>query len=205
MKYVSPAVQVLLQSGDIMYYHLVKIGPFRDFNGNLQTWRHTQVPGGISIDGEYFTDDNTLMHIDPPRQSAAVDRESFKIAYSDNGFDLRPYFEGNFSGIPVEIYIGFYNTSDQVLSGVAPGMPLNTRSDLMMVYAGNTDAPSYNIDTRSEVIVTIECTSPMGALQMIRTLNTNKESLQLRNPNDTAYDELYVGSKGLTLLWGKRT
>jgi hypothetical protein len=45
----------------------------------------------------------------------------------------------------------------------------------------------------------------MGALMMVRTLQTNKEILQQINPADTSYDELFVGSKGLTLLWGKRT
>jgi hypothetical protein len=205
MKRLSENVKQVLSTGDLMYFHLVKIGPFKDVDGSIVTWKHTQVPGGVTIGEDVYTDVNSLTHVDPPRQSAAVDRESFKIVYSDAEFALRPTFESGFSGVPVEVSIGFYNTTDYNLSGIPPGYILTNPADVLMIYAGSTDSPSYSIDPKGDVTVTIECTSPMGALMMVRTLQTNKEILQQINPADTSYDELFVGSKGLTLLWGKRT
>jgi hypothetical protein len=203
MKKISTNILALLSSDDIAYFHLVKIGPFKDQNGNTVTWRHTPMEGGITINGEFYTDDNTMLHVDAPRQSAAVDREAFKITYADPGFALRPLFESGFSGVPVEVYIGFYNSTDAAINGVGPDLPFTSPDDLFMIYAGATDSPSYNTNLKEDVVVTIECTSPMGALGMIRSIIINKERLQQINPADTSYDELFTGSKGASLLWGK--
>lgn len=214
MKILSTAVKALIATDNIQHFHMLKIGPFKDENGNIVTWMHTPVIGGIILsDGSAYSDNNTLVHIDPPRQSAAVDREAFKISYADPTFSMRALFESGFTGAPVEIRLGFYNTLGIYCGGaisgltypqgVAPGMPLLDIQDTVIVYAGTSDTPVYTIDFKGEANVVIECTSPMGALGMTKTLVTNRETLRSQYPTDSAYDEIYSGSKGLTLLWGK--
>jgi len=216
MKNISAGVLELLASNSIMHYHLVKIGPFIDTDGNTQTYRHTTVAGGITIlnDG-FYTDNNYLVAVDPPRQSAAVDRESFKVTYADPTFEYRALFEQGFMGIPITVYLGFFNTLEKLVGGpidantklypqgVIEGMPLESPDDIIIIYQGTTDTPTYSIDLKGEIVATLECTSPMGALGMIRSMMTNRETLRQEYPNDTSYDELFIGSSGLALLWGK--
>lgn len=215
MKYLSDAVKEILATDDIAHYYLVKMGPFKNADGDTETMFHTHVSGGITIGDDYYSDDNTLTHVDPPRQSAAVDRENFKIMYSDPEFLYRGLFEKGFSGVPVEIYIGFFNTLGKALggpkvngiypTGVGAGEPLENKMDLVTVYVGASDTPTYNIDMDGDITASIECTSPMGALGMVRTLLTSKERLRSQNPTDSSYDQIYIGSAGLDLLWGKVT
>jgi hypothetical protein len=49
----------------------------------------------------------------------------------------------------------------------------------------------------------IECSSPMADLDLKRTLITSKDAMRGLSPTDSSFDQVYEGSKGIDLLWGK--
>lgn len=209
MRDISTPVKTLLAQENVQFFYLVKIGPFKDLANVDQTIKHSLTPGGITIGSDVYTgtDDisNTLLHIDPPRMSSVVDKESYKLTYADPDFLWRPVFEKGFYSVPIIISLGFYNTTNGTLGGAAPGYPLTSPADIVTVYSGYIDAPSYSTDLNGETTLLFECSSPMGDLAMTRTLVTSRDNLNQIDPTDTSFDEIYVGSRGLTLLWGKQT
>ena len=164
MRSYSSNVQVLLALDNISYFYLITIGPFKDANDVTTTLRHTPIASGIIIGSTFYSGDNYLVSIDPPRMSSTVDKDSYKIVYADNNFFWRPIFEKGFSGAPVSISVGFYNTSSGPLGGAQRGMPLTSASDTIVIYSGFSDQNSYQIDMNGEILVTLECSSPMGSL-----------------------------------------
>jgi hypothetical protein len=203
MRTISSNVQTLLDLENISYFYCIAIGPFLDLNGASVSLYHTQVPGGVILGGNSYTDDHTLLHVDPPRMSSTVDRESYKLAYADPTFYYRALFEKGFSGVNIVIRVGFYNTTDSNLGSASPGMPLSNIEDTLIIYSGTSDNHGYSIDMGGEVTVTLECTSPMGALAMTKSILTTKDSINQVDSTDTSYDQVFQGSKGIDILWGK--
>lgn len=203
MRKFSSNVDTLINKDQIAYFYLIKIGPFKDLSDTPTTLYHTAVPGGVTMDGHFYTDANSLIHVDPPRQSSVVDRESYKISYADPDFYYRALFEKGFSGVPIQISVGFYNTEDYTIGGADPGFPLQNIDDILVIYSGTSDTHGYSVDMSGDVTVTIECTSPMGALEMTKSIITTRDSMNQIDPTDTCYDQVFEGSKGIDLLWGK--
>jgi hypothetical protein len=205
MRSLSSNVQTIIAQDNISYFFLVTIGPFKNASDVTTTLRHTTIIGGITVSGDVYSDDNGLLHIDPPRMSSVVDKETYKISYADPSFYWRPIFEHGFSCVSVEIRVGFYNTMSYPMGTVSPGFPLNTYADTVIVYSGISDTPAYSIDLAGgEAIMTLECSSPMGALAVSRALYTTDDNLRQRFPNDNSFDQIFIGSKGVDVLWGKK-
>ena len=207
MRTVSSNVGTLLALDNISYFYLITIGPFKNASDVITTLRHTPVAGGITIGGIAYSDNNYLVSVDPPRMSSTVDKDSYKIVYADNNYYWRPIFERGFSGAPVIIAVGFYNTSPGVLGGAQRGEPLLSATDTFIVYSGFSDQNSYQIDMQDngEILVTLECSSPMGSLALSRVLVTTDDNLRQRFPNDNSFEQVFLGSKGIDVLWGKKT
>lgn len=151
-----------------------------------------------------FTADSGLLIVEAPRLSKTVDRESYKISYIDPTFSKREMFENGLTGAEVVVAMVFLNTSDVTLNGKEPGEYLTALEDLVVVYGGTVDTQGYSIEpSEGKIIAVIECSSPMAALAMSNPYYTSKNHLQQKFPNDSAFNQVYEGSKGITLLWGK--
>jgi hypothetical protein len=162
------------------------------------------VPGGVTIGSDNYTDNHNLLQVDSPRMSATVDKEAYKLTYADPTFDYRALFEKGFTGTPIQVWIGFYNSLTTSLNGILPGRPVNSYADCILAYQGTVDKTSYAVNMDEESIATMECSSPMGALGFTKSLLTSRDSLNQIDTTDTSFDQIFIGSKGLTLLWGKR-
>jgi hypothetical protein len=196
MRQFSASVRTIIDSGVISYFYLVSIGV---------ALKHTSYHTDITFDGDVYLADNKLVNIQPPKMSSVVDREPYKIMYVDHDFSFRPSFEAGMVGQPVVVRMVFVNTTDGVLSGVNPGFPLLDPDDTIITHTGAVDSQNYSADFDSgEVTATIEASSPMAALSMVNSFYTSKNHLQQRAPGDTSFNQMYEGSPGVRLMWGKK-
>jgi len=199
MKIYSANIQQILDSDKLSPYFLVMI---ELASGTIY---HTSTPMDITISGlGVFSADNALMSIDSPRLSTVVDREVYKLTYSDNNFAFRALFETGIIGTPVTVYVGFYNTLDIELGGALPGQPLENIEDLVIAYKGFVDSHGHATDVEDQVTAVIECSSPMASLDLVKPFYTSRDSLRQLNSQDSSFDDVYNGSKAINLLWGKK-
>lgn len=198
-KTYSNNIKQVLQNDNMSPFFLVAL-EFR-----TGTVYHTNTPMDISVNGlGVFSADNSLLGIDPPRLSAVVDRETYKITYSDNLFIFRSLFESGIIGTPITVYIGFYNTSDATIGTILPSMPFTDISDLIIAYKGFVDTHGHTTDVDGEVTAVLECSSPMASLDLTKPFYTSRDSMRQLEPTDSSFDDVYTGSKAINLLWGKK-
>ena len=209
MRDISKNAQRLIDSGAASFVLLT-------IQAKDVTLRHTTLPYDAEVPGVgVFLTDCGLASLDSPRLSSAVDKETYKISYIDPDFSLRSLVENKLTGCSVSAKIGFMNNLGEDVIGnttgsvFSSGMAVLDSGDLVTSYEGTIDAPSYEISSESGVILKLTCGSPMSALDMINVFYTSKDSLNQRVfrtgavTNDTAFDNVYVGSTAILLNWGK--
>jgi len=199
MRAFSSAVKTILASGQISVFRLVEI---LSKGGTL---RDTTAPYAITIPSlGTFSPNTGLLIVEGPRQSSAVDRETYKITYIDPEMEKRTLFEAGFTGTQVNTYVGFFNPFSYVLGGANPGQPLTNAEDIIIAYSGVADTQGYSISPEDgTVIAVIECSSPMASLGMLRQITTSKDFMKGRDPTDTAFDQVSINAAKTTFLWGK--
>ena len=167
---------------------------------------HTNAPIDIDVVGlGYFDANNSLQSIDAPRLSAVVDREAYKIQYSDNTYEFRAIFEQGIVGSPVDVYIGFYNTNEFQVNGVEPGQPFSNYEDLILAYSGFVDSHGHSTNVEEgEVSAILECSSPFASLDLVKPFYSSRDGMRQVNPLDSSFDDVYQGSKEINLVWGKK-
>ena len=197
MRAISNSIQQLLVLDNVSTFFLVT---FVTYAGTVY---HTNLPYDITITGlSTFLADNTLLSVDPPRQSSSVDRETYRISYADPNFIFRPYFENGMIGADISIRLGFFNTSDATIGSTPVGKPFTDSADTIIIYEGTIDTHGYNV-TEDAVTIGLEGSSPMSDLGLSKPFFTSKDSLRQVNVNDTAFDQVFQGSKTVYLYWGK--
>jgi len=170
----------------------------------------TSIPYDITIsNGTTYLASNGLQGVDPPRLSQTVDRESYKVVFADPNYLMKSYFEAGAVGDKIEVYIGFINPTNAALLGtdsvsVSPKAPFKNMSDTILAYRGSVDTHGYDVNFESgEVTATIEGSSPMSDLDMVRAFNTSRDAIRQYNAADTSYDQIYEGSGEIVTKWGK--
>ena len=209
MRDISKNAQRLIDSGAASFVLLT-------IQARDVTLRHTTLPYDAEVPGVgTFMTDCGLASLDSPRLSSAVDKETYKICYIDPDFSLRALVENNLTGCSVSAKIGFINNLGEDIVGdttgavFSNGMAVLDSGDLVTSYEGTVDAPAYEISSENGVILKLTCGSPMAALDMINVFYTSKDSLNQRVfktgtiTNDTAFDNVYVGSVAILMNWGK--
>lgn len=209
MRDISKNAQRLIDSGAASFVLLT-------IEAKNATLRHTTLPYDAEVpDVGVFNSDCGLVSLDSPRLSSAVDKETYKIGYIDPEFSLRALVENNLTGCHVIAKIGFFNNLGTDIVGsttgrvFSHGMSVLDSGDLVTSYEGTIDAPAYEISSENGVMLKLTCGSPMSALDMTNVFYTSKDSLNQRVfktgtvTNDTAFDNVYVGSTAIMLNWGK--
>lgn len=201
MRATSSVVKSLIKANNVEHFFLVNIGD-SDYS--------TSLPYDVTMsNGITYLAENGLVAVDPPRLSQTVDRESYKIQFADPNYLMRSYFEAGATGDKVEVYIGFINNTSASINGtdgvaVLPMAPFKNTADCLLVYRGTVDNHGYEINLGDNtVIATIEGSSPMSDLDLVRALYTSKDSIRQFDSTDTAYDQIYEGSGEMVTKWGK--
>lgn len=201
MRNLGAVVSNLMSLSRIKYFFLVSI------RGSDHS---TSLPFNVTMsNGITYLTDNGLIGVEPPRLSTTVDREAYKVAFADPQFMMKSYFEDGAVGDTIEVRLGFTNPTQDPIVGsdsvsVAPGAPFLAIADTILTYRGTVDNHGYTINfDENAVTATIEGSSPMSDLDLVRTFQTSKECLRQFAPLDTAYDQVFDGSEEIIIKWGK--
>jgi hypothetical protein len=198
MRKTSSNIKTILSGGGVGGFLLLKL-----ITPSI-TYYHTSAPFDINISGlGTFISNNNLISVEAPKLSNIVDRSTYKVSYTDPDFSFRGLFDNGLVGSSIEIYIGFYNSTDTILGSALPGEPLLDFEDIIPIYIGIVDSHGYSTTQDNEVIMALECSSPMANLNMTKAIFTSQDSIRQVNPNDTAFDQVFVGAKAVNFLWGK--
>jgi hypothetical protein len=199
MRQISQTLEDRIMDSNLVSFALFRIGP----NPATNTLCYTTLPYDYinPVDGFTYYANNKVVRVDPPRISDSLDREAFKISIADSDGSIRSTLDGwNMHGVPFVLYAGIINNTNGMIDGTQPGAPFD---DKIIAYEGTVDTFAYVITPDENVMLDIEGTSPMGALDLTRTLLTSKAYLNQEYPGDTSYDQVTEDSLKVTLLWGK--
>ena len=199
MRKVSPSVDFLLNQAEVKTFFLVRI------QNRIIDAKVTNQPFDLNIPAiGNFLSSTPLVEFVTPIIEDATNRESYKLSFTGTAEELSALSEQIEVGTLVTVYMGFYNITDNVVNGVAPGEPLTSLEDLVVAFSGPVDSKEYAADAVEQSrLFTIECSGPMAMLSARKAFITTKNQLQSIDPTDTAFDQVYKDSGSLTLLWGK--
>lgn len=196
MRRLSSTLKTLLAQDTVSTFYIVDIDTYPKLL-HTSYYRNLQTPFGL------FSADNGLVMVDPPRLATNVDREAYKLTYADPAFEMRALAEAGLTGKKVVSRIGFLNNTGATLNGVLHGQPCLNPNDFITIYKGVIEFATMNISDE-EVLMTLECSSPMANLGLVNSHFSSQDYLRQRAPSDTSFDQVYVGSRSVNILWGKR-
>lgn len=194
---LSQTISNILEGYTLNFFYLVSI---------RETDHYTSASHDILMEnGITYISDGGLFSVESPRMSSTVDRASYKIAFTDPTFAMKSYFESGATGDKITVRLGFYNTLGEIVDGVEPGDYFPQMANTIVAYQGVVDSHMYDINiAEGSSIATIEGSSPMADLDLVKSFFTNKESMKIRNPDDTAFRDVFSGSGAISLKWGKK-
>jgi len=185
MRQFSTDVQAALAQEYVEYFFLVEL----NLNTNYYLTSHST---DLTVDGNLYTANGALFGYEAPKQNSVLDREAYKVSFVDPNNALFLEGRAGIVGKGVNIRAGFiHNTLG----------PLTIPTDLVYVYTGFVDNPSITNDFDSK-IVTIECSSPMADLDIVRPFFTTRFGTDQYDTTDTCFDRINDGYD-LQLKWGK--
>jgi hypothetical protein len=199
MRAMSDLLKEVIASDYISAFLLVDVGPFE----NNEYIRSTTLPYDFMFNATTFHSDARIINTELPKLSSSVDKGSYRIIIGDPLFYFRETIERGITGVKIRVDAGFLNMSDVAVQGIAPNEPFDSADMVYTIYEGVLDSSLYSISPDSEIILTLEGSSPMGAIGLKRTLLTSRDWLRQRFPNDSSFDQVFVGSTNANLQWGK--
>lgn len=184
---IPQSLLAVLQREVISSFHLVKVG----------TMNRTTYPVDLTAPSGVYISDGTLVGVEYPKMTSVVDKQRFKLTYSDLELSFAQAAETNLVGQPVEVWMGFED--------LELGRPLLGANELLLIYKGTVDAPSHQIQTEDSGSTTmaLDCASPMASLDRVSTYYTSQDYADANFPGDTSYERLFVGSGNIVMRWGK--
>ena len=200
MRTIPAVLQPIVDSDHWKTFMIFHVGP----NIDHYELKYTTLPYDFvsTTLGATYSSDHRLVGVDAPRISDSFDREAFKVILSDSDSVMRPDLDDwKMHGAPFRLYAGFINNTAGNIGGALPGEPIDA---FVVAYEGTVDTFSYSVTPDEEISLSIEGSSPVGALDLTRTLLTSKSYLNAKfGDTDTSYDQATAGSREIILLWGK--
>ena len=165
-----------------------------DINGTNRFCTHY---ADIAFNGHTYTGNISLVSVDPPQMTTVVDRQQFKLGFSDPNMEFGSIAELGMVGQPVSIYIAFID--------IDTGEPQLSLPDVILAYRGKIDGTAYGIETDEigSSIFELTCSSPMGDLDAVKPMRATQDYMDKNFPGDSSFSQIYQGSGTLYLRWGK--
>ncbi len=195
----SPSVTEVLQSGVVEAFYLFRILE----RGNTEVLYSTTTfytdltlkRNGVALPMYSYPSDGGLISADSPQITTNVDREQYRVVLADTDLALRARMETGLVGLKLECRVGFVKDSK----------PLLDINDTAIVYSGRVDSASLLLETSEFGSTNVQITgsSPMYNLDMKRGVFMTKDKVRSRWPSDSCADQIYEGSSGLNLKWGR--
>jgi hypothetical protein len=145
-----------------------------------------------------FIADGTLLAADPPQNSSIVDREQYKIVFSDPEFTRIADLENSLVGRKIECRLGFIDPLDS--------KPMVNINDTIVTYRGRIDSANRTIKAGGlgESLISITGSSPMCNLDMKKPFFITREKVREMDAKDTSCDQVYEGSTNIIVKWGRK-
>lgn len=188
MRKINAFMKGRIASNDLKTYSLL------DLELSSQTFYFADQTNDIQLDGEttVYQGDPGVLQFDPPRQSSSVDREAFAIVLADTLGAFKSEISQNLAGKSVRVRTGFFNADGTINTDPA---------NVLLTYSGYIDSSSYNNDFGA-ASMSIECSSPMQDLGLVKTMITSPDGMDQFNVTDTSFDRV-IEDNQLSALWGK--
>jgi hypothetical protein len=186
MRVFTNNIQTLISSDNkIDFFFLITL------NLNL-TYRLSSLSFDTAYDGNTFLASGAILSVDSPRISSVLDRDSYTIVVADPDDELLAEARTGIVGKGIEVRVGFFNSN---------GVPLLNVNDTVPVYKGYVDSPQIINDFESKTL-SIEGTSPMSDLDLMRAFYTTSTGMDQFDLTDTCFDRIHEGYD-LQIRWGK--
>lgn len=156
------------------------------------TYNFTSLPYDFTYKGSSYKSDGGLAYYENPAYTSVINKASYKLSFSDQTGELLAHLRANVTTSKLRVLVGLYSTDQR---------PTESNVTTLLMYQGSIDSPEFGNDLEDKVI-TLVAGSPMSALDQTNLLETSSSSLKSRNPNDTAFDNVF--EKGESVVrWGK--
>lgn len=197
----STNMQSVLNLGHIEGFYLLRVVDSTGVVIFSSTTHYTDIT--LSNGNTYFSD-GKIIAVDAPQLSSTVDREQYKIVLTDPSFALSSKLDSNLVGKQLETRIGFVDSNNSI-SNANYGKPYTNVEDTFVIYRGLIEAAAYEIDTNTigESKIAISGASPLLSLDQKNGIYLSKDYIHKNSPTDTSCDQIYQGSLGLVLKWGR--
>jgi hypothetical protein len=194
---VGPKLRVLLSDELTRGFVIIRLGPFAD--GTY--FRETTDTGDVIFNAEKYLARSTILSIDTPKIVSGIDKGAFKLGLIDENYTFREKFRHGVTGTKAELRALFID----VRGYYEKDQPLLEPENTMIIYSGTINKYEYAITDDSLPIANLELASPMGSLDLTREMVTSQNWIRQKYPTDTSFDNIYEGSKQVTMGWGKKT
>lgn len=158
--------------------------------------RLTTFPSNLTLADGIYTSSDLILSLDEPQMTSTVDRDLYKMTFSDSERVLMRVFEGGINGADITALAGFvdYYSEEPELD------------HLFIIYKGIVESYSYEVDTAGQggATATISCSNLMASLDDSNPYYTSKQYIRSISPGDTSFDQIYEGSGSVVLRWGKK-
>lgn len=208
MKKLSDIVLDYLEDGFFSSFYLIKISL-----DSIDIY-YSSLPYDVTFEGNLYIANSNLVNINAQKMSTIVDKETFKIKFADPDFIFRPYCDNMSVNGNISVRIGFFNTSNLPIYSTGnlgpfkPSTPILDPLDMITVYEGYIEKPTYIFSQNDGILLELECSAPLGALDANNVMYTSTFSLKQRIPYnviDTCFDQITLGGKRQEILWGRNT
>jgi hypothetical protein len=157
----------------------------------------TDFPRDIMVGPFNFISDSSLLGLDPPVLTSNIDRQQFKITFSDIDFSMAEQFSSNYMGRGAYVRMASLSSSKEAPTSL---------SQTMLVYEGIVEHFSVDIDPgmSGSSKLTLSCSNPMADLDARRPYKTTADHMSKRYPGDTSFDNVHQVSRQISLRWGRK-
>jgi len=186
MRTFSPTISALFESLDKLdFFFLITL----ELNS---TYRLSSLSFDAVHDGNTFVASGAILSVASPRISSIIDRESYDIVVADPDNQLLAEARTGIVGKNISVQVGFFDSQGTPLLGVGEVIP---------IYKGYVDTPIISNDFESKTL-TIQGTSPMSDLDLVRSFYTTRAGMDQLSVTDTSFDRIHEGYD-LQVRWGK--
>jgi len=186
MRQVNAFVESRIYAEVLEYYAII----FLELDGlNLY---FTTLPYDITVDGQLYISSVGIVDYSAPNQTSVVDRENFQFSLADPDGSFKERLRTGIAGKAAELSVGFFNND---------GSPNTDPENFIISYKGWIDGTSFSSDFE-ESTINIDCSSPMAALGLIKTMFTSSDGMDQFNTSDTSFDNV-IANNETKFKWGK--
>jgi hypothetical protein len=153
----------------------------------------TSLPYKVYFQGEPYSPAMGIVSFAPPKTTTSLDKQTYELVIQDASGEHQTEIKNGVTGKEVSIFVGFLDNQNK---------PRLDSSNLFVAYEGMIESAAIALN-KEEKLAKYKLSSPMAALDARSGYLASKAAMGQINPNDTCFDEIYIGVKNINYSWGK--